>query len=234
MEQHFYNTLVLFDIDGTLLDLHGAGRKSFTLALKEVFNWDDDLGYISFAGATDLDVLDQIFRRNNRVMSGDDVSRFFEALPRILRKASNGIEATIYPGVPELINTLSTHPDVMIGLVTGNIEACARIKLEKAGLHGHFQLGAFGHEHGDRKEIARLAKSRAKAQLSPGASFTNMYLIGDTPSDVAAAQHIGAIAIAVATGHYDVDALKAAGADHVVNTLETVAHLILSTRKQID
>ncbi|HMP89380.1 MAG TPA: HAD hydrolase-like protein [Kiritimatiellia bacterium] len=220
------STLVLFDIDGTLLDLHGAGRKSFALALAEAFGWMGDIDYISFAGATDIDVLDQIFRRNQRALTPDDVSHFFTTLPRKLADSVKNVEATIYPGVPELIEQLSAHPDVIIGLVTGNIEACAYIKLEKANLHGHFQLGAFGHEHGDRKEIARLAKSRAEAQLPPGASFTKIYLIGDTPSDIAAARYIDATAIAVATGSYTVDQLHAAGADHVVTTLEPVADLI--------
>jgi len=218
--------LVLFDIDGTLLDLHGAGRKSFALALEDAFGWSDEIGYITFAGATDLDVLDQIFRRHQRVLTTNDADRFFSVLPRKLRETTADVEATIYPGAVELVAALSAHPGVTIGLVTGNIESCARIKLEKARLHGHFTLGAFGHEHGDRREIARIALERAEANLPAGKSFVRKFLIGDTPSDIAAAHHIGATSIAVSTGHFTNPQLVQAGAHHVIDHLG-VAHAII-------
>lgn len=216
-----------FDIDGTLLDLHGAGRRAFSLALKEAFGWKDEIAYIKFAGATDLDVLDQIFKRNQRTLTREDVELFFSILPAKLRETSAEIEATIYPGVMDLVVNLSARPDVTIGLVTGNIESCARIKLEKAGLHGHFQLGAFGHEHGDRREIARLALERATSSLPSGRSFSRVFLVGDTPSDITAAHHIGAISIAVATGQHTVDMLANAGAHHVLDSLEHALRLII-------
>jgi phosphoglycolate phosphatase-like HAD superfamily hydrolase len=220
------STLALFDIDGTLLDLHGAGRRAFALALEDTFGWADEIEYIQFAGATDLDVLDQVFRRHDRSMTREDAERFFAAMPKRLRETSAFAEVTVYPGAVELVATLSEHPNVTIGLVTGNIESCARIKLEKAGLHGHFTLGAFGHEHGDRREIARLARTRAHATLPPGASFARTFLIGDTPSDITAAHHIGAISIAVTTGHYTRPQLINAGAHHVLDTL-ALAHSII-------
>jgi len=219
--------LVLFDIDGTLLDLHGAGRQAFALSLADVFGWEDEISYIKFAGATDLDVLDQIFRRHQRELTDADIESFFARLPVRLRETSANAEVTIYPGAIALVEALSKHPDITIGLVTGNIESCARIKLEKAGLHGHFQLGAFGHEHGDRREIARLAFNRAKAALPPGQSFTRTFLIGDTPSDITAAHHIGAISIAVATGQHTTDELTSAGANHVLTSLVGASRIIL-------
>lgn len=217
--------LVLFDIDGTLLDLHGAGRKAFALALVEAFGWDDAIGYIQFAGATDLDVLDQIFRRYHRPLTPADADRFFAVLPHKLRETTTGVTPTIYPGAVELVETLAAHPRVIIGLVTGNIESCARIKLEKAGLHGHFDLGAFGHEHGDRREIARLAVDRARTRLPAGEVFARTFLIGDTPSDIAAARHIGATAIAVATGHHGPADLR--NAHHILTTLHEATAIIL-------
>lgn len=219
--------MVLFDIDGTLLDLHGAGRKAFALALEDAFGWRDEIAYIQFAGATDLDVLDQVFRRHGRTLTATDAERFFSAMPARLRETSADTDVTIYPGAVDLVAALSKHPEVTIGLVTGNIEACARIKLEKAGLHGHFTLGAFGHEHGDRREIARMAKSRAIAALPDGHEFTRTFLVGDTPSDITAAHHIGATSIAVTTGHYQRHQLESAGAHHVLDTLEHGLSLIL-------
>ena len=219
-------SLVLFDIDGTLLDLHGAGRRAFALALEEAFGWADEIEYIQFAGATDLDVLDQVFRRHHHELTPAGAEHFFAIMPHKLRETSADAEVTIYPGAIELVAQLSDDPDITIGLVTGNIESCARIKLEKAGLHGHFQLGAFGHEHGDRREIAQLALSRAEAGLAAGQSFARKFLIGDTPSDITAAHHIGATSIAVSTGHYTRPQLLDAGAHHVLDTLE-FAHTII-------
>jgi phosphoglycolate phosphatase-like HAD superfamily hydrolase len=217
---------VLFDIDGTLLDLHGAGRRAFALALDEAFGWKDQIGYIKFAGATDLDVLDQIFIRHRRTLTPPDIDLFFNILPEKLRETSAACDVTVYPGVAELVEQLSKHPDIIIGLVTGNIEACARIKLEKAGLHGHFQLGAFGHEHADRKEIARLALDRATASLPKGMTFAQKFLVGDTPSDISAAHHIGATSIAVATGQHTREILSDAGAQYVLATLEDALKII--------
>ncbi|HMO51386.1 MAG TPA: HAD hydrolase-like protein [Kiritimatiellia bacterium] len=220
--------LVLFDIDGTLLDLHGAGRKAFAQALEQVFGWCDELAYIVFAGATDLDVLEQIFRRHQRTLTARDAEQFFDALPRHLEITAEAAEITVYPGVSGLVDELARHPGVTIGLVTGNIERCARIKLERAGLHQHFELGAFGHEHGDRRVIAELAIARCAATLPPGTAFRKKFLIGDTPSDIRAAHHIGAVSIAVATGHHTRADLLAAGAQHVLDSLEGAASLLLA------
>lgn len=222
------HTLVLFDIDGTLLDMHGAGSKAFVLALEEAFGIKDDIPYIRFAGATDLDVLDQIFAHHNRELTDADADRFLDILPKKLRETATHAEPTIFPGVTELVEKLSAHPEVTIGIVTGNIESCARIKLKCAGFHGHFQLGAFGHEHRDRREIARFAMERAQTHLPKGKYFTRKFLIGDTPSDIMAAHHIGAISIGVATGHHTIDMLTDAEAHYVLTTLEDAAEIILN------
>jgi len=220
-------SLVLFDIDGTLLDMHGAGSKAFVLALEEAFGIKDDIPYISFSGATDLDVLDQIFAHHNRELTDADADRFLEVLPGKLLETVQHAEPTVFPGAIELVEQLSAHPEVAIGIVTGNIESCARIKLKCAGFHGHFELGAFGHEHRDRREIARFAMERAQVHLPKGKYFTRKFLIGDTPSDIMAAHFIGATSIGVATGHHTIEMLTDAEAGHVLTTLEDAADLIL-------
>lgn len=212
-------TLVLFDIDGTLLDTHGAGKSAFIRALEAVFGWKDDIRYIRFAGATDLDVLRQVARRHGRELQDREIDAFFDRLPAELEQTTRSATLTLYPGVRELLAALSCRDDAVVGLVTGNIEACARIKLDCFNLHGHFELGAFGHEHGDRREIARLAVRRADGHSRGGACIARRALIGDTPSDIEAAHAIAATAIAVATGVHPAVELRAAGADHVVDSL---------------
>ena len=219
-------TVVLFDIDGTLLDMRGAGRKSFVRALKTVFGWDDDIQYINFAGNTDLNVLQKVMEKHGRNLTDDDRRRFFAQIPVELAQTAGEAELVIYPGVRELLEKLSADPRVMLGLVTGNVEASARIKLWQFDLHGHFVLGAFGDDHADRTEIARLAMKRVRDSLKPGQEVGGLFLVGDTPFDIAAAKTIQAKSIAVATGKFGVDALRDAGADHVLTDLSETDALL--------
>ena len=219
-------TVVLFDIDGTLLDMRGAGRKSFVRALKNVFGWDDDIQYINFAGNTDLNVLQQVMEKHGRPLTDDDRRRFFERMPVDLAQTAGEAELVIYPGVRELLEKLSADPRVVLGLVTGNVEACARIKLWQFDLHEHFVLGAFGDDHADRMDIARLAMKRLRDSLKPGQNIAGLFLVGDTPFDIAAAKTIEAQSIAVATGKFGVEALREAGADHVLSDLSDTAAVL--------
>ena len=226
MSQHRDITLVLFDIDGTLLDVHGAGRQAFSNALRTVFGWDDDLAHIRFAGATDLDLLRRIMGRHGQMPSPADEERFFQQLPLALEDTLQRTQVTLYPGVRDLLAILGKYPHVLVGLVTGNIESCARIKLERFDLHDHFMLGAFGHEHAERDQIAGLALMRAKQRLKPGQQIRRRFLIGDTPSDIRAAAAIGAVSIAVATGSHTLRELEEAGADHALRDLSQVESIL--------
>ena len=212
-------TVVLFDIDGTLLDMRGAGRRSFVRALKTIFGWDDDIQYINFAGNTDLNVLLQVAEHHGVELAIEDQRRFFRQIPRELEQTAKDAQLVLYPGVKNLLETLTARKDVMLGLVTGNVEACATIKLRQFDLHGHFVLGAFGDDHADRGDIARLALRRVRDRLEPGRKIGGLFLIGDTPFDIAAAKSIHATSIAVATGKFDVSALRTAGADHALADL---------------
>lgn len=218
-------TGVLFDIDGTLLDTRGAGRRSFVRTLEEVFGWRDEIPYVNFAGNTDLNVLKQVMAAHGRVLTEEDRATFFGRLPQALDEAAAQAELILFPGVRALLEALSADARVLLGLVTGNVEACARIKLRQFDLHDHFVLGAFGDEHADRVEIAQLALRRLKQVAGPR-GLDRCYLIGDTPFDVAAARSIGAVAIAVATGQFDRNALLRTGADHVVSDLSDTAALL--------
>ncbi len=211
-------TLILFDIDGTLLSMKGAGREAFVRTIKEVTGVDHRIDYINFWGATDLDVLHTILGRLSIAPDDELVEAFFSELPRQFAKTVHAAQTCVFPGVEYLLEQLSERADVVLGLVTGNIEACARIKLEQVHLHNHFMLGAFGHEHADRTEIARLALDRAKRYANTD-RFFNTWLIGDTPSDIDAAKAIQAGAVGVATGTYSTEDLSKAGADHVLENL---------------
>ncbi len=212
-------TVVLFDIDGTLLDMRGAGRKSFVRALEKVFGWQDDIQYVNFAGNTDLNVLQQVTDHHGHRMTREEHRRFLKQLPLELEQTASEAQLIIYPGVAKLLERLSADPRAVLGLVTGNFKSCAEIKLKQFNLHNHFVLGAFGDEHADRQEIAALALQRVRESLQTDQKVRACFLIGDTPFDIAAAKRIHATAIGVATGKFDAVALRAAGADHVLTDL---------------
>ncbi|MFH0909244.1 MAG: HAD hydrolase-like protein, partial [bacterium] len=121
-------TLVLFDIDGTLLETHGAGRQAFANALRVVFGSDEELKRISFAGATDLDVFRKIMNDKGHTPTPEEEEAFFRRLPVELTQTTSAQRVELFPGVRELLVALSADRRVLLGLVTGNIEECARIK----------------------------------------------------------------------------------------------------------
>jgi phosphoglycolate phosphatase-like HAD superfamily hydrolase len=211
--------LVLFDIDGTLLDVQGAGRRAFAAALRATWDVDDDLHDVRFAGATDRGVLQQL--RARHALPEADEPAFFRAMERTLAAALGPEPPRVYPGVRDCLGRLAADGDVMLGLVTGNALRCAQVKLEHAGLdRAIFDVGGYGDEHHDRDELARRAVARARhARGMHDAGFARTFLVGDTPNDVRAARAIGAVAVAVTTGHFDRAALVDAGADIVVDDL---------------
>jgi phosphoglycolate phosphatase-like HAD superfamily hydrolase len=150
---------------------------------------------------------------------------FFDAMADALPRTAAAASASVLPGAADLIRRLSATPRCLVALITGNEERCARIKLAHFGLRDHFVLGAFGHEHADRTRLARLARERAVAYMPPGQRMGPSFLLGDTPSDIAAARAIGACAVAVATGEFGREELEQAGADMVLDDLGQVRRL---------
>lgn len=212
-------TPILFDIDGTLLNTHGAGRRAFSSALKATTGIEDDLLHIRFAGATDLDLLQALMSHHQISFSKELAAQFFEHLHKDLKKTVQEEPVEIFKGVSELLDTLNAHPLVRLALVTGNTEMGAQIKLEAAGLDHHFRIGAFGREHADRCKLAAMALDRLQSGIHSDEEIDRVFLIGDTPSDISAAHSIEAECIAVATGGYNVDELQKAGADYVLYDL---------------
>lgn len=214
--------LVLFDIDGTLLDVRGAGRRAFAEALTLTWGVVDDLHDVRFAGATDTGVLQQLRARHALPAEGE--TAFFQHMEKTLTKALLVDAPHVYPGVRECLFSWS-RTDAMLGLLTGNGLRTAHVKLELAGLdRSRFDVGGYGDEHPDRDELARLALRRAEE--GSGQRF-DVIVIGDTPNDIRAARAIAARAVAVTTGHYTRAQLEDAGADVVVDTLADVLPEVL-------
>ena len=208
------NGIVLWDIDGTLCDVRGNGRKAFAVALARTWGVVDELHDVKFLGGTDLDVLAHL--RTRLTLDPAHDARFFDVMHDALTELVAGMSDVAIPGAADVVNTLHARGFTQ-GLVTGNARRCAYVKVKAAGIDAtRFPFGGFGDEHGDRNELAKLALSRA------GRSSERVVLVGDTPNDIRAAHAINAVAVALTSKHYDRSALKNAGADVVVDDLREV------------
>jgi phosphoglycolate phosphatase-like HAD superfamily hydrolase len=213
------NQWIFFDIDGTLLYARGAGRKAFRQAFEEALGWDQGVEHINFYGATDLDVFRRIAAERGEPSTLEMETAFFERLGARLNDHLAETPPELFPNIGNIVPLLSKH--WKLGIVTGNIEATAKLKLKHGGLLDYFEPNGFGCgcDHPDRIEIARMALERAGNPKEAA-------LIGDTPRDVEAAKANGMVAIAVATGIFDVHALEKAGADYVFKDLTDSDRLI--------
>ena len=208
--------LVLFDIDGTILWTDGAGRRAVFGALVEHFGVVDP-GDHRFDGKTDPQIVRELLTKAG--VSDEDIDarldRILESYYALLREELDGADHRehVFPGVHELLDELERRDDVVLGLLTGNIEAGARAKLAAVGIAPHrFIVGAFGSDHHHRPELPEIARRRAERVLGHPINGRDVVVIGDTPADVACGVGIGARAIGVATGRYSVDELRACDA----------------------
>lgn len=217
--------LVLFDIDGTLLVARGAGRRALALALKDVYGTAGDIDGYDLRGQTDPRIVFDVMtgagleREAVRERLGD----CFEAYVRgLAAEIGDGRGVVTLPGIADLVLRLHGQADVLLGLLTGNIEAGARIKLEPTGLLPYFRLGAYGSDHLDRRQLPSLAARRAHALTGVPFAPGEVMVIGDTPRDIECARHFGAVAVAVATGQYSRQVLEAEGPDLLFDTFADV------------
>ena len=206
--------LVLFDIDGTLLWTDGAGRRAIHAALIEVFGSTGPADYW-FDGKTDR----QIVRDLMRMEGHDDPwidARMEELLSVYARNLSRELRSPdhapprLYDGVCDLLDALEARDDVILGLLTGNLEVGAVGKLQAVGIDpARFRVGAYGSDHELRPELPAIAQRRACEAFGIAIRGEDVVVIGDTPADIACGRAIGARAIGVATGRFSVPELLA-------------------------
>lgn len=204
--------LFLFDVDGTLVSARGAGRRAMGRALEAVFGLTGPIGIYDFRGKTDPQIVFDLMGA-----AGLPVARVQERLDSFYARYVEDLRAEInraggvalMPGVFELVRRLSERGDAILGLLTGNIEAGARLKLEPTGLLPHFRLGAYGSDESDRAKLPGVAARRAERLSGETISPDRMVVIGDTPLDIACARAYGARAVSVATGGHGLEELAA-------------------------
>ena len=192
-------TLLLFDIDGTLLTSGGCGERSLRLAVRDTFGVDDDLHDIEIAGRTDTGIARQLLRKHGRAETAEGIAEvlgnYLRHLPVLLPES----QGRLLPGVEALLPLLQPRSDVVLGLLTGNLESGAEHKLTHYGVWKYFGFGAFADDHHERDRLGPFALSRAR-ERGHEIALSRTFVIGDTPHDISCARAIGAKAVAVATG----------------------------------
>jgi phosphoglycolate phosphatase len=218
--------LLLFDIDGTLVNTGGAGVESLKAIVRHRFRTEDDLRDIEIAGKTDRAILRDILRKYQVDPTEENIMTFareyIDGLPLSLSRT----RGRVLPGILQLLERLKPQPHIVLALLTGNLQQGARLKLQHYGLWDFFEFGAFADDHHDRNELGAFARKRA--QLKHGHDFdaADIDVIGDTNHDIACGKTFGARTIAVATGSWSLERLQRCGPDFLFDDLAKTDEVI--------
>ena len=219
-------SLVLFDIDGTLLHSGGAGEKALRRALCDRFGRDDDLSNIEIAGKTDSAIARQIFTLHGIEPNGENIGAFLEGYLQHLEKLLPMTEGRLLPGVEELLEQLHARPAVALALLTGNLARGADLKLTHYGVSRYFDFGAFADDSHDRNQLGRFACARAMEKHGVEFPGERIFVLGDTPHDIDCGRAFGARTVAIATGNYTRAQLAEHGPDFLFDDLSDTLGVI--------
>jgi phosphoglycolate phosphatase len=212
-------SVLLFDIDGTLLNAGGAGQVAMERVLFEDFGVSGPIHDIPAAGRTDRAITEDLLRFYGLPINEEVWDRF---LTRYFSRLPAGLGCTsglVLPGVRSLLDQLQQDERLELGLLTGNFAEGARLKLQHFGLGDYFSGGAYGDAHLERNDVAREAWGLVKS-WRPHVQPRDVWVIGDTPSDIACGKAIGARTVAVATGIFSIADLAPHQPDYLIASLE--------------
>jgi len=218
--------LALFDIDKTLIKSSNGHGAAFSIAFKEVYGVNASTDIIQTDGMTDQQIIFEVLK-----IKGLDEENIREKLDlcmgkmaEVFDKIVNTDEIIILPGVKELLEKFKDN-NILTGLVTGNLEPIARGKMKKLNLNHYFNVGGFGNEHINRTELVKIAIKKAQSNFNFIFS-NNVYLFGDAPQDMKAANEAGIIPIGVTTGIYSKKELENAGAAIILYDLTNTEKIL--------
>lgn len=220
--------LLLFDIDGTLIRTAGIGRDSMEEAFAQVFGPENGLKDIEMMGRTDPSILKEVLQNHNLVWSPTKELEFKETYFKILEKNIDSPKPgkRLCPGILELLTALNERTDIALGLLTGNWRYGSYLKLKHFNIDNFFSIGAFSDDSEDRNQLVPFAVERFKKEYDQSLTSKDIFVIGDTPKDIACARPHGAHSVAVATGFHNLESLEAANPDFLFENFEETDKII--------
>ncbi|MEI6847119.1 MAG: HAD hydrolase-like protein [Chlorobiaceae bacterium] len=216
--------LILFDIDGTLLSIGQINRTILGDALKEVYGTEGSTSTHDFAGKMDNIIIYEVLKSAG--LSDTVIARKFKQAKatyiEMFRAQTKPTDITLMEGVRELLNELSGHPELLLGLLTGNFEGSGRHKLHLPDIDHFFPFGAFADDGNSRNALPPVAVEKAY-QISGKMFLENdVVIIGDTEHDIACSRVLNAKSIAVATGTYSANELRKHNPDVLLDNLSRI------------
>ena len=218
--------IILFDIDGTLINTGGAGIASLWQAFLSEFDVQKPDREFDFRGWTDRGIVSELFKAHDIENSPQNWQRFLQGYLQHLPTNLVKRQGIALSGVFSLLEKLQSRPNVLLGLLTGNVQQGAQIKLTHYELASYFEFGGYGDCHHDRNDVAKESLQAARVHLSQDVKITSTWVIGDTPQDIRCARAIEAQAVAVATGSYSSQELSNAKPDLLFEDLVEVELLL--------
>lgn len=216
-------TLLLWDIDGTLISAKGAGHAALCESLKASFGISNDLSHIDMYGRTDRWIFRRILAHFELEFSRENLGRleenYFAALPAQIQR--RGVD--LLPGVLDIVREASTRKDVAQGLLTGNLVRGAKLKLAPYPLWEHLPFGAFADDSEDRNELPPVALKRASAHHGCNFRPEKVWIIGDTPHDITCGKASGLQTLGLATGKHSMETLAQGGPSALLESLSDSA-----------
>lgn len=220
------NKLVLFDIDKTLIKTTKAHGAVFSETFKKVYGIDTNIDIIEHHGMTDIQIVFEVLKKNglDETAIKSKLEDYIKVVLSSFKERINKEEIILLDGVRELLDELKKN-NVLVGLVTGQLEPFADIKLKRLGLNDYFKVGGFGNEDVSRTNLVKIAIKKAEDNFNFHFN-NNVFLIGDTPRDMKAGREAGVKTIGVMTGIYSKEQLKEGGADFVFPDLKNKEEIL--------
>jgi phosphoglycolate phosphatase-like HAD superfamily hydrolase len=218
--------IILFDIDGTLVRTAGAGKAAMEAGLRTAFGVTEIHNTVSYSGRTDVDISGELLRVHGFQVTPENRQALLDAYLARLPETLKRRPGAVCPGIHELLAAVANRPGVVLGLLTGNVRAGARLKLGHYGLWDFFACGGFGDDHTCRDDVARSALVAVREHVGGEVNPSDVWVIGDTPLDVRCARAIGANAVAVATGWHPLEELAGCAPDLIFDDLSDHTKLL--------
>ncbi|MDR0902336.1 MAG: haloacid dehalogenase-like hydrolase [Opitutaceae bacterium] len=203
------NTLLLWDIDGTLIDSGHAGKRALRAGMGKALGINDALDWLDFFGRTDLWVAREVLRHHGLAETPANIDRLLDGYLAELGPAMASPPARVLPGAREIVGAVAARPEIAQGLLTGNLRRGAEGKLAPLGLWKFFPFGAFADDSEFRNDLGPHAVRRASGHHGVTFAPGRVFVIGDTPHDIECGKAVGAQTIAVATGRHSLEELRA-------------------------